>query len=156
MKQDENEKFVWVWDKGFEKIPIESRPLYYLDVKSEEESPSQILSKIDGEIQRILSQKHEELPMIRIRVKGKLASGFKPADLVFTNDYDAIVSFNKRLEGGVLDRLEMGDIDIDELAVKTLDKVLKEKKLNIDAARLYSQLLRGDEPAIWNLLEGTL
>lgn len=156
MKPEESEKFVWVWDGGFEKHQIKSRPLHYMDVDAAGKAPGEILSTIDKEIQDLLSKDCDEMPMIRILVRGKLAKGFKPSDLIFTNDYDAIINFSKRLDGGILSNIDVDELDVDEIAVRTLDKMLQERKLKINAAKLYTYLIRGDETGVWNLLEGDM
>ena len=153
MKPDELEKCVWVWDGGFEKHPIDSRPFHYMEVDAAGRSPSEVLAEIDGVLQKIVSRRTGEEPMVRIRVVGKLAPGFKPTDLVFRNDYGLIVSFDKRLEGTALSTLEPSELNVDELAVKTLKEVLKERGLKLDVSKLYACLLKGDEAAVWRLLE---
>lgn len=153
MKPDEQEKYVWVWDRGFERHQIESRPLHYLRVEAGGRTPGGILREIDDALQKILSKRCEEEPMVRIRVVGKLASGFKPADLLFHNDYDLIVHFEKRLEGTALAGADVEELDVDELAIKTLGDILVERGLRLDASQLYTQLIRGSEAGIWKLLE---
>lgn len=153
MKPNEREKYVWVWDRGFERHQIESRPLHYLKVEADDRAPSDILQEIDEALQQILSTKQEEEPMVRIRVVGKLAEGFKPADLLFHNDYDLIIHFEKRLEGAILATTDVEELDVDELAIKTLRDVLAGRNLKLDASQLYTHLLRGNETGIWKLLE---
>ncbi len=156
MRVEESKKFVWIWDEkeGFTKSEIESRSLYHIDVDADERAPSEILKEIDDAIQKLLKNENKEEPMIRIKVKGKLSEGFKSADLIFRNDYGAILSYEKRIEGSVLQNVDLSDIDIDNLAVKALNKVLTERGLRVNSAELYAHLMRGDEIAVWKLLEG--
>jgi hypothetical protein len=153
MKEDESEKSVWMWDRGFEKLPIESRPMYRIEVNAAGRSPSEILSEVNDSIGAILKKEHSEDPMIKVKVAGKLASGFKPSDLIFTNDFGAIVSFDKKLEGSAIEEIGLEHFDLDELAVGSMRKVLEEKGLSLDPVRLYSLLMRGDEAAVWRMLE---
>jgi DNA repair exonuclease SbcCD nuclease subunit len=152
MKPDETEKFVWIWDNGFERHQIDARPLHYFEVDAAERSPSEVLTEIDEALQKIIKGEYGEEPMVRIRVLGKLAAGFKPGDLIFHNDYNLIVHFNKRLEGSALASADMEELDVDELTIKTLEDVLKGRGLKLDASRLYTYLLRGDETEVWKLL----
>jgi len=153
MKPDETKKFVWVWDDGFFRHEIPSRPLHYVQVDAAGRAPSVVLTEIDDVLSKIPEK--SELPMVRIRVVGKLAKGYKPSDLIFQNDTDMIVNFDKKLEGGTLSEIDLKEIDLDNLAITMLKKVLGERHLNLDAGRLYSHLLRGDEQAVWKLLEGS-
>ncbi|MBR9680240.1 MAG: hypothetical protein GOU98_00250 [Candidatus Altiarchaeota archaeon] len=151
MKPDEAEKFVWVWDQGFEKVSIPSRPLHYLKVDANSRSPSEILHEIENTLSKIPSGNEE--PMVRIKVVGKLQDGFRSSDLIFQNETDLIVSFNKNLEGGALSEVDLKQMNLDDLAISMLKKVLGERQLNLDALKLYNYLLSGDESRVWKLLE---
>jgi DNA repair exonuclease SbcCD nuclease subunit len=153
MKEDESEKSVWMWDRGFEKLSIESRPMYRVEVNAGERAPSEVLSEVNDALGAILKKEHAEDPMIRVKVTGKLASGFKPSDLIFTNDFGAIISFDKKLEGSAIEAIGLEHFDLDELAVGSMKRVLEEKGLNLDPVRLYGLLMRGDEAAVWKMLE---
>ncbi|MBR9689417.1 MAG: hypothetical protein GOV01_00770 [Candidatus Altiarchaeota archaeon] len=152
MKPEENEKYVWVWDQGFEKHLIQSRPLHYLQVDANGRAPSEILVEIDDALQKVLTEKYDETPMVRIKVTGKLKEGFKSSNFIFQNNHNLIVSFQKQLEGSAISEVDLKGMNVDELAVGVLKKMLGERGLKMDASKLYTYLLNGDESAVWKLL----
>lgn len=156
LKKEEEEKCVWVWDGEFQKHPIASRPLYYFEVEAGGRKPSGILKEVDEALQGVLAEEQPEDPMVRVRVTGRLAEGFQPTDLLFDNDYGLFVSFHKDLEGSAVAEADVSQLDVDDMAVGVLGTVLKERKLELDAAELYAHLLKGDEAAVWRMLEAVL
>ncbi|MBD3263007.1 hypothetical protein GF374_01355, partial [Candidatus Woesearchaeota archaeon] len=129
-------------------IPISTRPLFYEKIKVSGERPNEISVKIMQKINEILTKKHKQKPMLRIKLQGILAEGFSPSDLSVNSiikDYKdkLILNIDKsKLTSTVLERqsqllaeLKEKKLTIDQLGLNLL---IKNLKTNLEKEKLES------------------
>lgn len=150
----ESEKYVWVWEDGiFEKIPFKTRPFVHLSIDASSMTPQEIVKTVKHQVDEILSQDFEEEPLLRVVVHGKLAEGFRSTDLTLKGTYEnAAVYFDKKIQGSASERLGLESLDLNDIAVNAFRDILKTRKLNVDASKLYSFLMSENWDGVWNLL----
>ncbi len=81
-------------------IPILTRPFEVSELKFEKAKPSEVREEVEKEIQRLLSRKWEDKPVLKIRLAGNLNSESSDLDLNgLERTEQAFVFIDNRLEG---------------------------------------------------------
>ncbi len=131
-------------------VQINSRPYITTEIKVEDAKPSELMSRCESEIERMVSGKSAK-PIIRLKVTGTLAKGFDKADLnahalmmkysgraFLTVDVSQLSSPSTELMIDELREGKIDDIPIKELGMLTLYKRLKDA--GADQAINYTEL----------------
>ena len=154
LKPGEEKKYVWVWEDGrFVPIELEVRPFVIVRVNAMGRTPGEVVGEIEKAVENVI-EKYEEEPLVKVVVEGKLAPGFKPADLVYRHEGKGIVYVEKRLEGELGVEVDgIKKMSVDELVVRALGKILSSRGVEINAEELYRAIMRTDSERIWELLQ---
>ncbi|HKZ49866.1 MAG TPA: hypothetical protein VJ110_02585, partial [Candidatus Nanoarchaeia archaeon] len=116
-------------EKKLKKIdfkPIQTRPAHYILLDVKDRRPAEIQLNISEALKKALQIKSDSKPMIKVKLKGTLAAGFKPSDVNLSGIYGDCK------DSAILD-IDKSDLNSADSAEKTsLLKDLKEKKISID------------------------
>ncbi|MGB9675287.1 MAG: metallophosphoesterase family protein [Candidatus Nanoarchaeia archaeon] len=122
---------------------IKTRPAHYCTIEVENKKPAEVQNIIYETIEKILSiqnssENNQEIPIIKVKLKGKLSKGFTTADLNFSQIYK---DFSQKaiLE---IDKTDLTSEEGEEKA--SLLRELKDKKLSIEQFGL--ELIRKNLP----------
>lgn len=109
---------------------IPTRPAHYLLLELYGKKPIEIQFTISQAITKALSLVHSIKPMIKVKVKGTLASGFSPSDVNISQIY-------KDFAGKAILDIDKSDLTATEAEAKTsLLQDLKDKKISLDVLGL--------------------
>jgi hypothetical protein len=121
---------------------IKTRTFFYNELEIDGKKPSDILADMSNIISEDLKKEVYKKPIIKIKLKGKLATGFSPGDLSFNIIYKefgerAILSLDKsnilstELEKStsLLNELKENKASLDQLGLSILFKTMKEKDI---------------------------
>ncbi len=109
---------------------IPTRPAHYLLLELYGKKPIEIQFTISQAITKALSLVHSIKPMIKVKVKGTLASGFSPSDVNISQIY-------KDFAGKAILDIDKSDLAAAEAEAKTsLLQDLKDKKISLDVLGL--------------------
>ncbi len=152
--ESEIPKGFYVFEFGREKydykfMPIKTRPFFYETLQAEGKKPAEILSEIEKKISEFLagnSFSEKNKPIIRIKLAGMLAQGFRQEDFGFGKIISefggrAILSLDKsnlsaadsQQGSRLLEDLRDRKLSIDEIGIQILEKNLG---INIGAEKL--------------------
>ncbi len=133
------------------------RKLYHETIEIDGDKPSEINTKIQETVRKILDyHNHELIPMIRIVLKGVLHDGFIPSDISMKNllkkyESRAIINIGKSKlvseklneKSKLIHDLKTKKISIEDLGLKILGEKLNVKKLD-KLESIFSALKGGD------------
>lgn len=138
--------------------PINSRKFVVADVRIDNASPKLVAKRCEEEIEKVLSV-HKDRPIIRIKLSGRIASGFTGVDMPLKSivakysqkamveiDSSKLKSIEMENEIRNLQEGAIGGMSVKELGVTTFLAKLKESKLDdgFDAQRLF-EILSADQ-----------
>lgn len=89
-------------DKGKQAtfIPIKTRPFEICELNFQKAKPSEVIAKIEEEIERLMKKEWASKPVIKVRLKGNMALENSDLDLSkFENDERAFIFIDNRLDG---------------------------------------------------------
>jgi len=108
--EEQNKKGYFIIDtktKTKEFIEIKTRPFIVSELNFEDAIPTQIRIKINEELQNLLSQTHESVPILKIKLTGSLQKGYGDLDLSGFNPKNAYLTIDNQLEGSsLLDKIQ--------------------------------------------------
>jgi DNA repair exonuclease SbcCD nuclease subunit len=120
-KEEQDKKGFLVFDTNiysYNFIEINSRPFFYIELNFESASPNDIIEKVKQKIAEV--EKISEKPIIKIKVTGTLKEGFKPKDI------------------------QLSQLQQDEKALISIDKVLTVKATEIEIEKVRKLIKEGD------------
>jgi len=142
-KGEQGEKFCWLYDGKVRQIPISTRPFFYVEVKADNDTPTELQKKIDDMV-----LKFPKDSLVKIKITGRLKAGYTSADLSFSPKSQAIISIDRDFE---TEESLPESRPLTETAVSLLSSKLREMgfKSSVDISRLYDLLVEGrlDEAA---------
>ncbi|HDR53259.1 MAG TPA: hypothetical protein ENN60_01105 [archaeon] len=157
----EAEKKVWVWEDGqFESFTFPTRPFIHIDITADGQTPLQLVKRVNAAVEEALTAKaladFDESPLVRVVVRGKMAPGCRPGELVLRSlpEFgDAAVYFDKKLDTeGLTGEAGLETINISELTTDAFREVLKTRQPDLDPSILYDLLMREDWEGVWHVL----
>jgi len=124
---------------------IKTRPAHYCTIEIESKKPAEIQELVYRALEKILAysandgtNEKPEKPIIKIKLKGKIAAGFSPSDLNFGQIYK---DFSDKAEL----EIDKGELSSEGVEEKTsFLKDLKDKKLSIE--QLGIELIKKNLP----------
>jgi len=151
-------------------VPIRTRPFYYENLSVNYKKPVEILHEIDNVIGKI-EKNHffveNEKPIIRIKLDGKLAEGFRTEDLnlspvmkdyeqkfILSIDKSELISSNAEQHSALLAQIRDNKLSIDEIGIDILGKNLN---LYVDPEKLsmiFHHLAEEELELAENIIEG--
>ena len=151
-------------------MPIKTRPFFYRTLQVDGKTPADIFLDVGQEISSVLKENafHENLkPIVRIKLDGTLAEGFRPEDFNFGKvfsefeqkailslDKSNLVSADSGQHSRLLEELRDKKLSIDEIGTEILAKNLG---LNIGAEKLgaiFQFLSDGEIERAENAIDG--
>ncbi|MBR9680155.1 MAG: DNA repair exonuclease [Candidatus Altiarchaeota archaeon] len=153
LRKDEQSS-VWVWEDGqLTRIPLSSaRAVHIIELDATDKKPDQINQELAQELSKIEISELE--PIVKIKIAGKLAIGFKPWDFVpLVPETRAIVYLDRKLEGSSTMTIKSEHSSVQELTLNALKSVLKKYQLELDADKVYKAIMTEDADKLKSILE---
>jgi len=132
-------------------VPIRTRPFYYKTLNIGKQKPAEILAELDQMIGKICKDHFfvdGEKPIVKIKLEGTLADGFRPEDLnlspvlkdfeqklILVVDKTSLASADAEQHSKLLEDIRDKKLSIDDIGLGILAKNLN---LNIDAEKLHT------------------
>lgn len=161
-KEDEERKGFFVFDtekKNAEFYEIKTRPFFYEELEFEGAKLDEVVRKVRERVERAI-EKSEEMPVVKVKIKGKLAKGLDPSNLELggvVREFEgrAVVELEKEMESDELrERVEKirslreGRVSVREMGIEILKRKLKEYGVvDCDVEMLYSILSENKKDA---------
>lgn len=162
-KDDVEEKGFFVFDtkeRKYEFKPIQTRPFFYEEVELEGAKLDEITNRIRERVERLV-EKSKEKPVVKVKVKGKLAKGLTPSNLdlgAIAKEFEgrAFVELDKDFEADDFkERVERirdlreGKLSVREMGIRILKRKLEEYGFDskVDVEALYTILSEGGKDA---------
>jgi DNA repair exonuclease SbcCD nuclease subunit len=133
---------------------IQSRPFFYEELEFRQAGLEEVLAKTKKCLEKLLENKSEVKPAIKLKLKGSVAKGLNQSNLDVSSvirefESKAIVEIDKELESETLkDKIEKlrelreSKLSVKEIGIEILKNKLKQYgfKSNVDIEALYSLL----------------
>jgi DNA repair exonuclease SbcCD nuclease subunit len=151
-------------------VPIRTRPFFYENLTINSKKPVEVLFEIDRAVSKNLKDHifvEGEKPIVRVKLEGRLAEGFRPEDLnlnkVFSDfNQKAILSLDKSSLETVdsaqhskfLEEIREKKLTIDEIGLEILSKNLKLEINPEKLSMIFNLLADEDLEQAENAIEG--
>ncbi|MDE1798150.1 MAG: metallophosphoesterase [Candidatus Micrarchaeota archaeon] len=89
-------------DKKSEFVAIRTRPFAVSELAFDKAQPADVRKKVEEEIRRLLAQKWDGKPILRIRLSGSLAPAAGDLDLGGLDREEAFITIDNHIDGGSL------------------------------------------------------
>lgn len=156
-KEDTGDKGFFIFDtRSREAVfrEIESRPFFFEELEFKQARLEEVLAEARKSVEKLLKDKGEVKPIIKLKLKGSLAKGLNQSNLdvaSISKEFEsrAIVEVDKDLESETLKEkidklrsLRESKLSVRDMGIEILKKKLKQYgfKSDVDAETLYSML----------------